>query len=168
MKRLSFALALSAVLAACTTANPDVIQPGYSQRMSTVEDATVLSVRPVVLDGTQTGSGAVAGGVVGGIAGSSVGGWRDSGVAGVLGAVAGAVVGNAVERSATRENGVELLLQMKNGQRRDVIQARGEENLQPGDAVIVVSSGGRVRVMRAPAAVPAPPATAPTPVYTPH
>ena len=68
----------------------------------------------------------------------------------VLGAVAGAVAGNAIERSATREDAVEILLQMRNGERRAIVQARGAETLVPGDAVILVMTGGKARVTRAP------------------
>ena len=46
MKSLLIALASATVLAACTTTSPDVIQRGDAQRLSTVVDATVLSVRP--------------------------------------------------------------------------------------------------------------------------
>ena len=59
------ALALAAVLAGCATSSPDVISRNDAQRLSTVQDATVLSVRPVVVDGSQSGAGAVAGYVVG-------------------------------------------------------------------------------------------------------
>jgi outer membrane lipoprotein SlyB len=75
-------------------------------------------------------------------------------VVGVLGAVAGAVVGNAVERAATSEEAVEILLQMKNGDRRAVVQAKGGETLNPGDAVILVTSGGKTRVTKAPPVSP--------------
>ena len=97
--------------------------------MSVVQDATVLSIRPVVVDGSQSGVGGVSGGVVGGIAGSSVGGHRESAIVGVLGAVAGAVIGNAVERNATREEAVEVLVQLRNGERRAIVQAVGNERL---------------------------------------
>ena len=81
------ALAAMALLAACTTTNPDVVQRHEAQRLSTVQDATILTIRPVVVDGTQTGAGAMTGGVVGGIAGSSVGGYREGAVVGVIGAL---------------------------------------------------------------------------------
>src|SRR5205814_8255696 len=136
MKKLLIAAAVTAALAACTTTSPDVIQKGDAQRMSQVQDATVLSVRPVVVEGNQSGIGAAAGGVVGGVAGSTVGGHREHAVVGVLGAVAGAVVGNAVERMSTREDAVEILVQLRNGERRAIVQAKGNETLQPGDAVI--------------------------------
>jgi len=116
-----------------------------------VQDATVLSVRPVVVEGNQSGIGAAAGGIAGGVAGSTVGGHREHAVVGVLGAVAGAVVGNAVERMGTREQAVEVLVQLRNGERRAIVQAQGNEALAPGDAVIIVTTGGKVRVSRAPA-----------------
>lgn len=162
MKKTLLALAVVS-LAACSTTSPDVIQRGDAQRMSQVQDATVLSVRPVTVEGNQSGIGATAGGVAGAVAGSSVGGRREAVVVGVLGAVAGAVVGNAVERAGTREDAVEILLQLRNGERKAIVQAKGNETLNPGDAVILVTTGGKTRVTRAPAVAPAgtpvPPAT---------
>jgi outer membrane lipoprotein SlyB len=156
------ALALAATLAACTTTSPDVVRREDANRMSTVTDAVVLSVRPVTVEGQQSGVGGAAGGVVGAIAGGSVGsGRRDSTVGGVLGAVAGAVVGNAIERASTREEAVEVMVQLRNGERRAIVQAKGTEELRAGDPVIIVTTGGKVRVTRAPAVVPATPAGAP-------
>jgi outer membrane lipoprotein SlyB len=155
MKMLWMALAV-AVLAGCSTTNPDVIGRDQAQRLATVTDATVLSVREVTVDGTQSGVGAVAGGVIGGVAGSARGNSRESVALGVLGAVVGGVVGNTVERATTRESAVEILLQLKNGERRAVVQGQGEEKLAPGDAVIIVNSGGKVRVTKAPATSVAP------------
>jgi outer membrane lipoprotein SlyB len=148
--------ALVASLAACATSSPDVIQRGDAQRLSQVQDGTVLSIRPVTVDGSQSGLGAAAGGVVGGVAGSSVGGRREGVVVGVLGAVLGGVVGNAAERAGTRESAVEIIVQLRNGERRAIVQAQGNESLVPGDAVVLVTSGGKTRVTRAPAVVPAP------------
>jgi outer membrane lipoprotein SlyB len=139
-----------ATLAACQTANPDVVSRYDAQRMSSVQDATVLSVRPVTIDGSQSGIGATSGAVIGGIAGSNVGGPRGSGIVGIVGAIAGGVIGNAVERDATKQNAVEILVQLKNGERRSVIQANGGEAFAAGEPVIMVVTGGRVRVMRAP------------------
>lgn len=144
-------LSLVAALAACATSSPDIIQRGDAQRLSEVVDATVLTIRPVTVDGSQSGVGAAAGGVVGGIAGSSVGGRREGAIVGVLAAVAGAVAGNAVERMGTREEAVEILVQLKNGDRRAIVQAKGSEILVPGDPVILVTTGGKVRVTKAPA-----------------
>ena len=147
---LAIATSLAFTLAGCATSRSDVVSRHDAQRMTTVVDATVLSIRAVTIDGSQSGMGATAGGVVGAIAGSSIGGRRDSAVGGVLGAVAGALAGNAIERNTTREESQEILIQLRNGERRAIVQAKGGETLQPGDAVIIVSNGSKVRVTRAP------------------
>jgi len=161
MNKLLIAVAVAAALSACATSSPDVVSRNEAQRLSQVQDATVLSVRPVVIDGSQSGAGAVTGGVVGGIAGASVGGHREAVAVGVLAAVAGAVAGNAIERAGTREEALEILVQLRNGERRSIVQGKGSENLQPGEPVILVSSNGKTRVMRAPAVTPPSPAPAP-------
>jgi outer membrane lipoprotein SlyB len=150
MKKLILALSVLA-LAACSTTSPDVISRNEAQRLSTVTDATVLSVRSVTVDGTQSGVGSAAGAVIGGVAGSSRGNSRESIALGVLGAVVGGVIGNTVERASTKEDALEILVQLKSGERRSVVQAKGDENLKAGDAVILVSTGGKVRVTKAPA-----------------
>jgi outer membrane lipoprotein SlyB len=141
--------ATALLLGACSTTSPDVIRPGDAQRLSTVQDAVVLNVRPVVVEGQQQGVGGTSGAVVGGIAGSTVGGRREGMVVGVLGAVAGAVIGNSIERFGTREESVEILLQLPSGERRALVQAKGNESFAPGEAVILVSTGGKTRVMKA-------------------
>lgn len=154
---LTVLMVLSATLAGCSTTSPDVIRREDANRMSTVQDGTVLSVRTVKVEGQQSGLGGASGGVVGAIAGSSVGGRREGAVGSVLGAVAGAVVGNTLERMGTSEEALEILIQLRNGERRSVVQAKGQENLQPGDAVTITSTGGKVRVTRAPGVIPARP-----------
>ncbi len=154
MKRLLIAAAAAALLAGCATSNPDVVSRNDAQRMATVIDAVVLSTRAVIVDGSQSGLGATAGGVIGGVAGSSVGGSREAMAVGIIGAVIGGVIGNAAERMGTREEALEILVQLRNGDRRSVVQAKAAEVFAPGDAVILVNTGGRVRVTRAPAVMP--------------
>ncbi len=154
------ALAALVALSACSTSSPDVVSRNDAQRMSTVVDAVVLSSRPVTVDGTQSGIGAATGGIVGGIAGGSTGGRREQVVVGVIGAVIGGVVGNAVERASTKEEAFEILVQLKNGERRSVVQAKAAETFAPGDPVILITTGGKVRVTKAPAV--SAPATTPT------
>ena len=170
MKHVLSAFAVVA-LGACATASPDVIRPYEAQRMSQVYDATVLSVRPVTIDGSQSGIGGTAGAVAGGVAGSTIGGHRDSIVGTVIGAVIGGVVGNAVERGATRQDAVEILVQLRNGERRAVVQANGNEAWAVGEPVVLVTTAGRTRVARAPQAYqPAPaayPTQQPVPAYPP-
>jgi outer membrane lipoprotein SlyB len=60
------------------------------------------------------------------------------------------MIGNAVERQGTREDGVELIIELKGGERRAVVQSKGNDMLYPGDKVIIVTSGAKVRVTKAP------------------
>ena len=148
---LAIALGLTAVLAACASSSPDVIKRSDTQRMAQVEDAVVLSVRSVVVDGSQSGIGGAVGGVVGAIGGYSGSGVaREGQVLGVLAGVAGAAAGNAIERMTTREDAYEILVQLRGGERRAIVQAKGTEVLVPGDPVILVTTGGKVRVTKAP------------------
>lgn len=154
MKKITNFLLVAAaitVLTACGTSSPDVVHRGDAQRMAQVEDAVILSVRTVTVDGSQSGIGAAVGGVVGAIGGYGGSGvQREAQVLGVLAGVAGAAAGNALERLSTREEALELLVQLKGGERRAIVQAKGTEKLEAGDSVIIVTTGGKVRVTRAP------------------
>lgn len=151
MKKL-WSLGLVLILAGCASSSPDVIQRGDTQRLSIVEDAVVLSVRNVVVEGSQSGAGAATGGVLGGLAGYGAGsGQREGQIIGILGAVAGAVAGNVIERAGTREDSFEILIQLKkSGERRAIVQGKGEETFVSGDPVILVTTGGKVRLAKAP------------------
>lgn len=139
------------VLSACATSSPDVISRQDAQVAAQVQDGTVISIRPVTVDGSQSGMGAAAGGIVGaavGTGGSTI--QREKIGLGVLAGVAGALAGNAIERMATKEDAFEIIVQLRNGDRRAIVQAKGNETLMAGDSVIIVTSGGKVRVSRAP------------------
>ena len=149
--KISLATVLALALGACATSSPDVVQRGDAQRMAQVQDGVLLSIRTVTVDGSQSGIGAAVGGVTGAVAGASRGGsTAESNVIGLLVGVAGAAAGNTIERMATREDANESLIQLKGGERRAVVQAKGSETLVPGDAVIIVTTGGKVRVTKAP------------------
>lgn len=144
-------VAAVAVLSACATSSPDVISRQDAQVAAQVQDGTVISIRPVTVDGSQSGMGAAAGGIVGaavGTGGSTI--QREKIGLGVLAGVAGALAGNAIERMATKEEAFEIIVQLRNGDRRAIVQAKGNETLMAGDSVIIVTSGNKVRVSRAP------------------
>jgi outer membrane lipoprotein SlyB len=161
-------IAIALALGACATSDPNVVPVYGAQRMSHVYDATVLSVRPVTIDGSQSGIGAGAGAIVGGIAGSTIGANSGAAIASMLGAVVGGVAGNAIERDSTRQNGVEIIVQMRDGQRRAVTQGVTADAWAPGDPVIVIVTGGNARIARAPQAAPAPAYPAPAAYPAPH
>ena len=149
--QLLLVVSIAAVLGACASSSPDVIERGDAQRMAKVENGVVLSVRTVTVDGSQSGIGGVVGGVVGAIGGYGGSGvQREAQVLGVLAGVAGAAAGNAIERFSTREDALELLVQLRSGENRAIVQAKGSEKFEPGDPVIIVTTGAKVRVTRAP------------------
>ena len=154
-------IVIALALGACATSNPNVVPVYQAQRVSHVYDATVLAVRPVTIDGSQSGVGAGAGAIVGGIGGSAIGGGNGAAIATVLGAVVGGVAGNAIERDSTTQNGVEIIVQMRDGQRRAVIQGVTADAWTAGDPVIMIVTGGNARIARAPQAAPVPTYPAP-------
>lgn len=139
-------LTCAAVLTACSTTSPDVIGRSDAGRMASVLDATVESVREVTVEGSSGLVGAATGAVVLGTAGSSVGGKREQVAVGTLAAALGGVLGHAIERQATREPALEIVVRLPGGERRAVVQAKGAETFRPGDAVSLLSTEGRVRV----------------------
>jgi outer membrane lipoprotein SlyB len=51
---------------------------------------------------------------------------------------------------ATREEAYEILVQLKSGDRRALVQGKGAEVFQAGEAVILITTSGKVRVAKAP------------------
>lgn len=119
-----------------------------ARRVYEVKMGVVESVRPVKLEGTESGVGAVAGGAIGGIAGSSVGGGKGSAVGAVLGAVAGGMAGAAAEEVATRKTGLEVVVRLDSGRTIAVVQEDTGESFARGDRVRVLESGGQARVTK--------------------
>jgi outer membrane lipoprotein SlyB len=140
-----WAAALS-VIAGCTTSKSgDVYSRDEALREQSVRRATVESVRPVALQGTRSGVGAVAGGAVGGIAGSSVGEGKTAALGGVLGALGGGIAGQALEEGATRKNAVEITVRLENGELRAVVQ-EDKERFVTGQKVRLLTQNGVTRV----------------------
>ncbi len=147
MEKLKLLLiAACVVLASCQTReSANVYGKHEAGREQLVRYATVDSVRKVVLQGSQSGVGAVAGGVTGGVAGSGVGQGRGSATAAVLGGVAGGVIGNTVEEKATRKDAFEITVRLDSGELRAIVQEADQE-FQPGQRVRLLTSGGITRV----------------------
>jgi outer membrane lipoprotein SlyB len=109
---------------------------------------TVESVRDVIIDANDTGTGTLAGAAIGGIAGSTVGGGRRANAAGAIaGAVVGGLIGNAVEKNGNDRQGVEVTIRLEGGQIIAITQGKDEE-FRPGDRVKILSGQGATRVSR--------------------
>ena len=118
--------------------------------MSYLSDATVLSVRPVTIDGSQSGVGAGVGAIAGGVAAANAASYIRLGLAGLARRRGRRRARQRDGAQRDQQNGVELLLQMRNGERRSIVQANGNEGWTIGEPVVLVTTGGRTRVTRAP------------------
>lgn len=149
MKTLSLLLISLVLLAACASSKSgEVYTRDQARREQTVRMGVVESVREVLMEGTKSPVGTVAGAAVGGIAGSSLGGGKGAAVAAVLGAVAGGLAGSAIEENVTRRQAMEITVKLDNGRIVAIVQ-EGDPNLfRPGDRVRLLSDGSETRVTR--------------------
>jgi len=134
------------VLTGCVSQKTgDVYTRDEALREQSVRRATVESVRPVKIEGTRSGVGAVAGGAVGGIAGSTVGTGKTSSVAAVAGALGGGLAGHALEEGVTRKNGLEITVRLDNGEMRAIVQD-DTDRFVTGQKVRLLTQNGVTRV----------------------
>jgi len=145
----AFAMATIAVSGCARSLAGDTYQRGQAMRAQTVELGVVESLRPVNIEGRQSGAGAVGGAALGGIAGSTIGGGSRAHAAGAIGgAIIGGLIGNAIEKDATKANGVELTVRLDNGRMLAVVQEGHPNEFRPGDRVRVLSDGYMTRISR--------------------
>ena len=139
-----------AILAGC--AQPGLGGGNYTRGQvrgeQSVRFGSVESVRDVIIDARDTGTGTLAGAAIGGVAGSTVGGGsRANAVGAIAGAVVGGIIGNAVEKSGNDRKGVEVTVRLENGNVIAVTQEKDEE-FRVGDRVRILSGQGTTRVSR--------------------
>jgi outer membrane lipoprotein SlyB len=151
MKKLSLSILIAGLLlmlgGCMSTLTGDSYSRDDARRPQTVQFGMVEYVRPVVIEGTKTGIGAVTGAAVGGIGGSTIGGGKGAAVATVLGAVAGGVAGGMAEESATKKQGVEITVRLDSGQILAIVQqATPTATFNVGDRVRVLTLNGETRV----------------------
>jgi outer membrane lipoprotein SlyB len=114
----------------------------------TVRFGVVESVRDVVIDARDSGTGTLAGAAIGGVAGSTLGGGhRANTVGAIAGAVVGGIVGSAVEKNANDRRGVEVTVRIEGGKVIAVTQEKDEE-FRVGDRVRILAGQGSTRVTR--------------------
>ena len=138
-----------ALLGGCAhSSSGQVYSRGQAGRAQTVKMGTVETVRPVQIEGTKSGVGAVGGAVAGGFAGSTIGGGKGSTLAAVGGALAGAAAGGYAEEKMTHAGGIEMTIKLDEGGLMSVVQ-KDDVMFYVGDRVRVLTSGdGTTRVTR--------------------
>ena len=121
---------------------------GQVRGEQSVRFGSVESVRDVIIDARDTGTGTLAGAAIGGVAGSTVGGGsRANAVGAIAGAVVGGIIGNAVEKNNNDRKGVEVTVRLESGNVIAVTQEK-DEDFRVGDRVRILSGQGTTRVSR--------------------
>lgn len=136
------------LLAACApNVSPDSYSVGSVGSVNRAVKGIIISARQINITGTNSGGGALAGGATGGVLGSGVGGGntRTNVVGAIGGVVAGSIVGAAVEEVATKQTGMEYVIQTENGALLTIVQS-DDSQLAEGQKVIVLY-GSRSRVI---------------------
>lgn len=119
-----------------------------AQKVQTVHKGEVIMVREVLIEGTKSGFGGLAGGIMGFALGSTIGGGSGRRVAMAAGTIAGAASGAAIEEGATRQKGLEITVQLDNGETVSIVQG-ADEKFDEGDLVRVLRRpDGSARVIQ--------------------
>ncbi len=141
---------ISGLLGAC--ANNSLTGDTYTRedarKVQEVKYGSVLSVKPVIIEGDREGAvGNVGGTIIGGIAGNSVGDGNGQAIATTVGAIIGGIVGQSTEEKLTRKQGQEIQIQMDSGKTISVVQEVKEQKFfNEGDRVRLLELNGVTRV----------------------
>ncbi len=126
--------------------SPDSYAAGSVGQVNRAVRGKIISARMVDILGSQSGIGATSGAAAGGVAGSAIGGATRENIVGAIGgAVIGGIIGSMAEEGATRQQGMEYVIETDNGSLITVVQGI-EPSLNVGDKVIVIY-GQRSRVI---------------------
>lgn len=136
------------VLGGCvTTQSGNVYSREDVRRPQAVSMGTIVSLRPVTIEGTKSLIGVGTGAVVGGIAGSTIGGGKGTYLAAIAGAVLGGAAGAMAEEGLTKQNGVEITVREDSGYTRAYVQDAGDTPIfRVGDRVRILTVNGQSRV----------------------
>ncbi len=119
---------------------------GQAMQEQTVRNGTVAGIRPVTIQSDKSsGVGMVGGAALGGVAGSAIGGGRGKTLTTIGGALLGGLAGNVIENQVAKTSGLEITVDMDDGNRRVIVQ-EADVPLSVGQRVQVISGGGKTRV----------------------
>lgn len=148
---LTASLLLIALLTGCASnLQGDSYSRDDARQIQSVQYGIVEEARLVIIEGTKTPIGTVAGGAVGGIAGSTIGDGKGAAIAAVVGAVAGGLAGSALEEEATKSQGIELVIRLdKSNETISIVQKYDPAHpFHAGDRVRLMTINGQTRVAK--------------------
>lgn len=139
MKRFVFLSIVILSLSGCApNISPDTYSVGSVGQANRTIRGKIIHARPVKVQGTQSGMGATAGGLSGGVAGSAIGdGGRANAIGAIGGAVVGGIAGAMLEEGATRQMGMEYVVETENDNLVTIVQGQNPP-LHVGNRVLVI------------------------------
>ncbi|GFN47139.1 MULTISPECIES: glycine zipper 2TM domain-containing protein [Candidatus Regiella] len=151
IKSLLVVTIATATLTGCTnlsTTSGDVFSDHQAKQAQAVSYGTVISVRPVTIQGGDKSNvmGAIGGAVLGGFLGNTIGGGRGQSLATAAGAVAGGMAGQGIQGKLNTTKGVQLEIRKDDGVTISVVQKQGKTQFSPGQRVLLAGSGNNVTV----------------------
>ena len=149
-KKIILLLILVGILSGCSQRSlhsGSVYGSGEMGSPNYFKKGIILSVRDVVIKGTESGVGVAAGASVGGLAGSTLGGnTATRALGGLGGAVVGGIVGHKAENMITGGDASEFIVKPDKGDPYAIVQV-DKEGLKVGERVLIIESG-KLRIVR--------------------
>ncbi|MEA3250008.1 MAG: glycine zipper 2TM domain-containing protein [Pseudomonadota bacterium] len=130
------------------TYSGDVYSGSQAKTGQRVTYGTIVSVRPVQIQGGDQNSGVLGGlggAVIGGLLGNQIGGGSGRTIATAAGAIGGSVAGKKVEDTANKTDAWELEVRRDTGDSVIVVQ-KADRNWQAGQRVRLIGSGANMSV----------------------
>lgn len=144
----TIALAAGLTLTGCPSSmSGGAYSRGQVREAQEVELGFVENVRPVLIEGAQSGVGTMTGAALGGLAGSHLGRGHGNVAGAIGGAVVGGMIGSAIEEDATRRPGLEITVRLEEDGRLIAITQEDDEPFRRGDRVqVLIGYDGTARV----------------------
>lgn len=138
-------------LAGCVnnrTLSGDVVSASQAQQVQNVTYGTILSVRPVQIQGGNDENivGAIGGAVLGGFLGNTVGGGTGRSLATAAGAIAGGLAGQEAQGALNRTDGVQMEIREDSGRTIVVTQKQDATRFSVGQRVALIGNGNQISV----------------------
>lgn len=151
IKRIATLAVAASLLAGCVNDNSlsgDVYSASEAKQVQSVTYGTLVSVRPVKIQGGDSSSplGAIGGAIIGGFLGNTLGGGAGRSLATAGGAVLGGLAGQGVQSNMNESSGVELEIRKDDGNTIMVVQKQAATRYSAGMRVAIASDGSQVTV----------------------
>lgn len=140
------AICFIGILAGCAAnVSPNTYSVGSVGQVNRTISAVVISVRDVAIAGT-SGVGSGAGAATGAVVGSGAGGNNARGniVGAIGGAIVGGMIGASIEANATKQTGVEYVVETENGNLMTMVQGDSPRFAEGQKVLVLYGSPSRL------------------------